>query len=106
MNEQTLEKMKQMKLYGMLRSFKNVLESSTMNQLTADELILQLIENEWEDRHSRAVERSITVAIGASAWPPTANETDMPFALRLIGEAVTRVLGEGDDLRCIVVEGQ
>lgn len=59
MNEQTLEKMKQMKLYGMLRSFKNVLESSTMNQLTADELILQLIENEWEDRHSRAVERSV-----------------------------------------------
>ncbi len=59
MNEQTLEKMKQMKLFGMLRSFKNVLESSTMNQLTADELILQLIENEWEDRHSRAVERSV-----------------------------------------------
>ena len=59
MNEQTLEKMKQMKLYGMLRSFKNVLESSSMNHLTADELILQLIENEWEDRHSRAVERSV-----------------------------------------------
>jgi hypothetical protein len=42
MNEQTLEKMKRMKLYGMHRSFRNVLESSNMNQLTADELLPQL----------------------------------------------------------------
>lgn len=59
MNEQTLEKMKKMKLYGMLRNFKQVLESSNMDSLTADELVLQLIESEWEDRHNRAVNRSI-----------------------------------------------
>jgi DNA replication protein DnaC len=59
MNEQTLEKMKKMKLYGMLRNFKQVLESSNMDTLTADELVLQLIESEWEDRHNRAVNRSI-----------------------------------------------
>lgn len=59
MNEQTLEKMKKMKLYGMLRNFKQVLESSNMDKLTADELVQQLIESEWEDRHNRAVNRSI-----------------------------------------------
>lgn len=59
MNEQTLEKMKKMKLYGMLRNFKQVLESSNMDKLTADELVQQLIEIEWEDRHNRAVNRSI-----------------------------------------------
>jgi len=59
MNEQTLEKMKKMKLYGMLRNFKQVLESSNMDKLTTDELVQQLIESEWEDRHNRAVNRSI-----------------------------------------------
>jgi DNA replication protein DnaC len=59
MNEQTLEKMKKMKLYGMLRNFKQVLESSNMDKLTADELVQQLIDSEWEDRHNRAVNRSI-----------------------------------------------
>jgi DNA replication protein DnaC len=59
MNEQTLEKMKKMKLYGMLRNFKQILEGSNMNSLTADELVLQLVESEWEDRHNRAVNRSI-----------------------------------------------
>ena len=59
MNEQTLEKMKRMKLFGMHRSFRNVLESSAMNNLTSDELLSQLIENEWEDRHHRAVERNL-----------------------------------------------
>lgn len=59
MNEQTLEKMRQMKLYGMLRNFKHVLESSTMSTMTADELVLQLVESEWEDRHNRSVERGI-----------------------------------------------
>lgn len=59
MNEQTLEKMKKMKLYGMHRNFRLVLESSAMNQLTADELLSQLIECEWEDRHSRSVDRGV-----------------------------------------------
>lgn len=59
MNEQTLEKMKRMKLMGMHRSFRNVLESSSGNNLTTDELLAQLVESEWEDRQNRAVERSL-----------------------------------------------
>jgi DNA replication protein DnaC len=59
MNQQTLDKMKRMKLYGMHRSFQNVLEASTMNNLTTDELLSQLIESEWDDRHNRAVARTL-----------------------------------------------
>lgn len=59
MNQETLEKMKRMKLYGMHRSFQNVLDASSMNNLTTDELLAQLIESEWDDRHNRAVSRGL-----------------------------------------------
>lgn len=59
MNEQTLEKMKKMRMHGMYRSFSIVLESTDRNQLTADELLSQLIESEWDDRNQRAVDRSL-----------------------------------------------
>lgn len=39
MNEQTLEKMRTMKLYGMYRNFKHVVESPKEGALTADELL-------------------------------------------------------------------
>lgn len=59
MNEQTLEKMKRMKLFGMHRSFSHALDSSSLGRLTADELLSQLIESEWEDRNNRAIERGL-----------------------------------------------
>lgn len=59
MNEQTLEKMKKMRMHGMYRSFSTVLASTDRNQLTADELLSQLIESEWDDRNQRAVDRSL-----------------------------------------------
>lgn len=59
MNEQTLEKMKQMKLHGMLRSFHASLESSQREKFSPDEFISQLIESEWDERHERKLGRSI-----------------------------------------------
>lgn len=59
MNQDTLDKMKRMRLHGMHQSFRLVLESSTLNNLNADELISQLVESEWDDRHNRAVDRSL-----------------------------------------------
>jgi Cdc6-like AAA superfamily ATPase len=46
MNEQTLEKMSSMRLYGMHRSFRQVIDTSRLNELTADELISQLVDSE------------------------------------------------------------
>ena len=59
MIEQTLEKMRKMKLYGMLRSFKNATQTQSMADLTADELIHLLVENEWDERQNRSMERSL-----------------------------------------------
>ena len=59
MNEATLQKMKQMKLYGMVRAFNTSLENGRMNDLTTDELISILVESEWDDRENRRIERRI-----------------------------------------------
>jgi DNA replication protein DnaC len=62
MNEQTLEKMKQMKLYGMLKAFKSNLENGKTHEFTADELLSDLIESEWDERYNRRLDRTISRA--------------------------------------------
>ena len=62
MNNQTLEKMRKMKLYGMQRSFKHATETQSLGNLTPDELINMLVDSEWDDRGNRARERSIANA--------------------------------------------
>ncbi len=57
--EQTLEKMKHMKLYGMQRGLKMALENQSLSNLTADELLRHLIDQEWDDRQNRAVDRTL-----------------------------------------------
>lgn len=59
MNTDTLEKMRRMHLLGMHRAFKTSLETADTAPLTADEMIALLIDSEWDDRHNRAIERSI-----------------------------------------------
>lgn len=59
MNAQTLEKMKQMKLHGMMRAFQASIASGERENLSPDELISQLIESEWDDRHDRKLDRSL-----------------------------------------------
>jgi len=59
MNEQTFQKMKQMKFYGMVRAFNASMENGNMSKLTTDELISMLVEAEWDDRNNRRIERHI-----------------------------------------------
>jgi len=56
MNEKTLEQMKQLRLYGMIRAFNTSLETHSIDY-TNDELIAYLIQSEWDDRHNRRIER-------------------------------------------------
>ena len=58
MNTDTLDKMKQMRLLGMHRAFKTSMETTTHEQLTADEMTAMLIDTEWDERHNRAIERT------------------------------------------------
>jgi len=59
MNTDTLEKMRRMRLLGMHRAFKTSLETTGTANLTVDEMVALLIDSEWDDRHNRALERSI-----------------------------------------------
>ncbi|OPB88508.1 IS21-like element helper ATPase IstB [Elizabethkingia ursingii] len=61
MNEQTLEKMKQMKLYGMHRAFASTMEIGRTDY-TNDELIAYLIDAEYDDKENRKLERLINTA--------------------------------------------
>lgn len=59
MNEQTMEKMKAMKLYGMVRSFTTSLEAGNADTYTADELLSMLIDAEWDERYNRKLNRTV-----------------------------------------------
>jgi len=59
MNEQTLEKMKRMKLLGMHRAFKTSIESGKTEDYTSDEMVSYLINSEQEDRQNRSIERQL-----------------------------------------------
>ena len=56
MNTQTLEHMKQLRLYGMYRAFDSSLSLQSTNY-TSDELVAYLIQSEWDDRQDRKIER-------------------------------------------------
>ena len=59
MNTETQQKLKRMKLMGMLRAFTTSLESEQMTGYTPDEMISFLVQSEWDDRQNRQVERQL-----------------------------------------------
>ena len=59
MNQTTLEKMKTMKFYGMVRAFTTSMEDGRLASMTSDEMLSFLIDSEWDDRQNRKIERYI-----------------------------------------------
>ncbi len=59
MNEKIIQKMRQMKLYGMALAFKTSLEEHSMPQYTADEMVALLVDAEYDDRNNRRISRRI-----------------------------------------------
>lgn len=57
MNE-SLEKLKTMKLLGMARAFQLTMESGKNEKFTADEMVTHLVESEWDERYNRRLQRS------------------------------------------------
>ena len=55
--QQTLEKMKSLRLHGMSLAYSSSIESQAHVQLTADELLSMLIDAEWQDRSNKKVAR-------------------------------------------------
>ena len=62
MNEETVKRMKQMKLLGMAAAFQASFEQEQMVNLTNDQMISMLIEAEWDDRNNRRIERRLRQA--------------------------------------------
>jgi len=59
MNETTLTKMKQIRLFGMYDAFRTAIETGKTDHYTHDQFISMLVEAESDDRHNRRVARSI-----------------------------------------------
>lgn len=59
MNEVTLTKMKQMKLYGMHGAFRTAIETGKTNDYTLDQFVSMLTDAEWDDKNNRKIERLI-----------------------------------------------
>lgn len=57
MNNKTLERMRQMRMYGMYDAFKNSLETTLRETLSTDEFVRDLIDSEWDDRLNRNIAR-------------------------------------------------
>lgn len=59
MNETTLTKMRQMKLFGMYGAFKSAIETGKTDSYTMDEFVAHITEAEWDDRQNRKISRTI-----------------------------------------------
>lgn len=62
MNNQTLEKLRLMHLFGMHDAFKTSLENTLKEQMTQDQFVFHLVSSEWDNRRNRAIERVIKQA--------------------------------------------
>ena len=56
---QTLSKLKEMRLVGMARAFQSTQESGKNEVFTPDELVPHLVESEWDERYNRKMHRSV-----------------------------------------------
>jgi len=62
MNTTVLNKMSNMKLHGMLRSYQTMLDSNQHQDMTQDEFINILIQSEWEERENKKICRHLRLA--------------------------------------------
>jgi len=59
MNEITLTKMTQMKLYGMHGAFRTAIETGKTSDYTLDQFVSMLTDAEWDDKNNRKIARLI-----------------------------------------------
>jgi len=62
MNTETIKKMGDMRLYGMQTAFKTFVELPPLVSFTNDEMAQYLVQNEWDDRRHRSLQRNIKTA--------------------------------------------
>jgi DNA replication protein DnaC len=75
MDTTVLNKLSQMRFYGMQHAYRTLLESGKQESLTNDEMIALLVQAEWEDRENRKIERYLRSA--RFRYPATIEELDL-----------------------------
>lgn len=89
MNNQTLEKLRQLRLYGMYDAFKTSLETTIKESMTQDQFISHLVASEWDNRQNRAIERAIKSA--AFRYSASMEDIDYTFERGLDRNQVERL---------------
>lgn len=59
MTEQTIERLRSMRLHGMLQAFETSLTAEGSRHLSPDELLEHLVQAEWDDRTNRKQQRTV-----------------------------------------------
>jgi DNA replication protein DnaC len=96
MNTATLDKMRSMRLFGMLEAFETMLRTAQSSQYTPDELMAHLIEAEWNDRYYRRLNRLIKNA----QFRYSAHLSDIDYGVqRGLDKALLQRLAQGDFIR-------
>ncbi|MCL4170509.1 UNVERIFIED_CONTAM: hypothetical protein GTU68_015026 [Idotea baltica] len=96
MNTATLDKMRSMRLFGMLEAFDTMLKTAQTTQYSSDELMAHLIEAEWNDRYNRRLERLLKNA--KFRYGANLNEIDYQVQ-RGLDKGLIQRLGQGDFIR-------
>jgi len=55
-NQGTIAKMQEMRLHGMLRSFRETFSTGVQNKFTVDEMVAHLIDAEWDERYNKKLD--------------------------------------------------
>ena len=61
-HESTIDKLLQMKLFGMAEAFRTSMDKGLANSFTNDELVAHLVDSEWENRYNRKLDRLLKTA--------------------------------------------
>ncbi len=96
MNTATLDKMRSMRLFGMLEAFDVMLKTAQTTHYSSDELMAHLVEAEWNDRHNRRLDRLLKNA--KFRYGATLNEIDYQVP-RGLDKGIIQRLGQGDFIR-------
>lgn len=89
MNNQTLEKLRTMRMMGMHDAFKTSLETTLKETLTQDQFVAHLVNSEWDNRRNRAVERAVKAA--SFRYNATLEDIDYTFERGLDRNQVERL---------------
>jgi len=58
-NNATMDKMREMRLHGMLRAFRDSRDTRSTQGFSADEFLAYLIDAEWDERYNRTLARFV-----------------------------------------------